>query len=102
MQLLQKKKLFNPYGSDEVQTRQLFNGDTSNVLDLNNTKYDWAVNIYKKIREAFWIPQKIDLVNDTKDYLLMSSQERKAFDIETNVFLDTKQVVFSKPFICRC
>lgn len=92
--LLQKKKLFNPECVDHLSNRKLFGGETSNILDLNNVKYKWATVQYKNIREAFWIPQKFDLVNDVNHYSELSKGERRCFDTVLSYlyFLDSIQV----------
>lgn len=92
--LLVRNKLFNPDCVDKVDQRRLFGGETSNVLDLNNVKYQWAPFQYKNIREAFWVPQKYDLASDINHYGQLSNSERRCFDtiISYLYFLDSIQV----------
>ena len=52
---LTKKLIFNPLGNDEKNNRLLIGGDSTNLFNLNNVKYDWAINLYRKMLEQFWI-----------------------------------------------
>lgn len=88
-----KKKLFNPEGNDKVQNRKITGGDTTNLFNLNDTKYSWAKNMYRVMMGNFWVPEKVDLSNDIKDYKKLSKHELKAFKgtISFLVFLDSLQ-----------
>ncbi len=37
-----KKPLFNPKGDTEVHLRQMIGGNTTNLNDFNNMKYQWV------------------------------------------------------------
>lgn len=88
-----KKKLFHPEGNDEISGRRLINGDTTNLFNLNNTKYDWANKLYRAMMENFWIPEKVDLTADINDYKKLTDAERKGYDgiLSFLVFLDSIQ-----------
>jgi ribonucleoside-diphosphate reductase beta chain len=90
---MQKKLLFNPEGSDELKTRKVVGGNSTNLFNLNNVKYNWANRLYRNMMENFWIPEKVDLTMDVLDYQKLTKEERKAYDgiLSFLVFLDSIQ-----------
>jgi ribonucleoside-diphosphate reductase beta chain len=88
-----QKKLFNPTGSDDISERQLVGGNSTNLFNLNNTKYTWANKMYKSMMENFWIPEKVDLTSDVQDYQKLTEPEKRAYDgiLSFLVFLDSLQ-----------
>ncbi|MEA5500758.1 ribonucleoside-diphosphate reductase [Limnoraphis robusta] len=47
--------IFNPDGNDHVENRSIWFGDTTNLMQLNDVRYPWAVGLYKQMRENFWV-----------------------------------------------
>ena len=47
--------LFNPNGNDAVEHRSIWFGETTNLMQLNDVRYTWAVGLYKQMRENFWV-----------------------------------------------
>lgn len=92
-------KIFNPTGSDLVSDRRVWGGNTTNIQNLNNVRYDWAVKLYKQMRENIWIPEKNDVVRDVNDYINLTKEERKTYDgiLSFLIFLDSVQQI-SLPF----
>lgn len=90
---MEKKKLFNPAGTDELSERKIVGGDTTNLFNLNNTSYKWATKMYRVMMENFWIPEKVDLSMDGQDYAKLNKHEVRAFDgiLSFLVFLDSIQ-----------
>ena len=90
-----KQLLFNPNGSDAKQDRQIFKGNPTNLINLNNVKYDWAVQLWRGMRENFWLAEKIDLSLDVIQYNELTYEERRAYDgiLAFLVFLDSEQTV---------
>jgi len=88
-----KKKLFNPEGNDDIINRRLIDGETTNLFNLNNTKYDWANKLYRAMMENFWIPEKVDLTSDIQDYKKLTAAEQRGYDgiLSFLVFLDSIQ-----------
>lgn len=86
--------VFNPDGDDRLETRLIWGGNTTNLMNLNNIRYDWAFALYKQMRENFWIANKIDLTSDVTDYTELTEGERKAFNgiLSYLTFLDSIQV----------
>lgn len=93
MSNLIKRPLFNPDGDTEVRNRRMIGGNTTNLNDFNNMKYDWVSDWYRQAMNNFWVPEEISLGVDIKDYPLLSSDERRAYDkiLSFLVFLDSIQ-----------
>jgi ribonucleoside-diphosphate reductase beta chain len=86
-------KVFNPQGDDRTENRTIWFGNTTNLMQLNDVAYPWAVGLYQQLRENFWVPQKIDITQDVTDYGNLTPEERKAFDgiLSYLTFLDSIQ-----------
>lgn len=93
MEELKRKALFNEHGDVEVNKRRLINGNTTNLNDFNNMKYNWASAWYRQAMNNFWIPEEINMSQDIKDYRLLSAPEKKAYDkiLSFLIFLDSIQ-----------
>jgi ribonucleoside-diphosphate reductase beta chain len=91
--MLINNAIFNPSGNDSIEHRSIWFGDTTNLMQLNDVKYSWAISLYNQLRENFWIPQKLDVTQDVTDYKLLTTEERRAFDgiLSYLTFLDSIQ-----------
>lgn len=87
-------KVFNPNGTDKKDQRQIFAGNSTGIINLNNVKYEWAIQLWRQMRENFWIAEKIDLSMDVVTYNQLTPEEKRAFDgiLAYLVFLDSVQV----------
>ena len=47
--VVDRKKLFNPLGDDSLIGRKIIKGDSTNLFNLNNVKYQWANLLYRNI-----------------------------------------------------
>ncbi len=90
---LKKNALFNPDGDSDVLLRRMVHGNSTNLNDFNNMRYKWVSDWYRQTMNNFWIPEEINLTQDTKDYPLLEPAERKAYDkiLSFLVFLDSLQ-----------
>ncbi len=90
---LKKNSLFNPEGDAEVRLRRMIGGNTTNLNDFNNMRYKWVSDWYRQAMNNFWIPEEINLTQDTKDYQCLERAERTAYDkiLSFLVFLDSLQ-----------
>ncbi len=90
---MKPNRIFNPSGNDDVAHRSIWFGDTTNLMQLNDVRYNWAIGLYKQMRENFWIPEKIDITQDVTDYGNLTPDERRAFDgiLSYLTFLDSIQ-----------
>lgn len=86
-----KNGLYNPEASDE--NIRLIGGDTTNLLNLENIKYQWAHDIFDAIFANNWLPHKTPMGNDKGTYKKMTQDEQDAYDdyISFLVFLDSIQ-----------
>lgn len=93
MQILNRKPLFNENGDIEVNLRKMINGNTTNLNDFNNMKYNWVSDWYRQAMNNFWIPEEINLNQDVKDYRKLSIAEKTAYDktLSFLIFLDSIQ-----------
>ncbi|WP_426777646.1 ribonucleotide-diphosphate reductase subunit beta [Lusitaniella coriacea] len=85
--------IFNPRGNDDVSHRSVWFGNTTNLMQLNDVRYSWAIGLYSQMRENFWIPQKLDVTQDVTDYWNLTPEERYAYDgvLSYLTFLDSVQ-----------
>lgn len=90
---LKKRALFNEFGDTEVIKRKMVNGNTTNLNDFNNLKYQWTSDWYRQAMNNFWIPEEINMNQDIKDYRNLSNAERIAYDktLSFLIFLDSIQ-----------
>lgn len=90
---MDRKKLFNPLGDDSLIGRKIIKGDSTNLFNLNNVKYQWANLLYRNMMGNFWIPEKIDLTQDKNDYGNLTVYEKTAYDgiLSFLIFLDSIQ-----------
>jgi ribonucleoside-diphosphate reductase beta chain len=47
--------IFNPNGDDRIENRSIWFGNTTNLMQLNDVRYSWAIGLYQQMRENFWI-----------------------------------------------
>lgn len=92
--MIEATPIFNPNGNDSTEHRTIWLGETTNLIQLNDVRYLWAVKLYKAMCEQFWIPEKIDITQDVVDYWNLTPEERTAFDgiLSYLTFLDSVQV----------
>lgn len=88
-----KKKLFNPNGTDVVSKRRIIKGDSTNLFNLNNIKYKWASSLYRVMMDNFWIPEKVNLMDDRLSYASLNESEKKSMKMILSflIFLDSIQ-----------
>ncbi len=93
MDQLHRKPMFNDQGDIDPAHRRLIGGNTTNLNDFNNLAYSWVSDWYRQAMNNFWVPEEINLGQDVKDYRLLSSEERTAFDriLSFLIFLDSIQ-----------
>lgn len=92
---IKAKLLFNPNGDDRIESRQIIGGNTTNLFNLNETKYTWAKSLYRKMLADFWIPEKVNLSQDKIDYnSKLNNTEKKIMKkiLSFLTFLDSIQV----------
>ncbi|MCS7308518.1 MAG: ribonucleotide-diphosphate reductase subunit beta, partial [Aquificaceae bacterium] len=99
---LKKNKIFNPEASSSVEDRKIILGETTNIIQLNRIKYQWAYELYKTMSFSnFWIPEEINMIQDKKDYnTILSEKEKWSFELVLSflIALDSYQVNMLKEF----
>ena len=90
---MQPKRLFNPEGDDSLESRRIIGGNSTNIFNLNNVRYQWANKLYRNMMANFWIPEKTDLSSDIEPYKHLTVEERQAYDsiLSFLIFLDSIQ-----------
>lgn len=93
MEQVKKRPLFNPDGDVSVNARRIIGGNTTNLNDFNNMKYQWVSGWYRQAMNNFWVPEEINMHTDIKDYPLLPPAERRAYDkiLSFLIFLDSIQ-----------
>lgn len=89
------RPLFNPEGDRDPDRRRIIGGNSTRLIELNNIKYPWAVELYRTMLANFWIPEEIPLAKDAKDYRLLAPAEREGYNLTLSflIFLDSIQTV---------
>lgn len=59
---------------------KIWNGKTTNLMNLDRNPYKWADQLYKQMREKFWIPQRTDLTADINCFNQLTDGERRAYN----------------------
>lgn len=91
---LKKTKLFNPEGNDNKENQQLFGGNPTGILNLNNVRYSWVSGFWKTMLNNHWIPEKTSLMDDKVTVKELTDDEDKAVrdTLGFLIFLDSLQV----------
>ncbi len=94
--------IFNPEGDREPSKRKIVFGNPTNIMELNNIKYQWAFDLYKTMGFTnFWIPEEIPMQEDRKQYERdLSEYEKRAYEMVLSflIALDSYQVNMLKEF----
>lgn len=91
---LQPKPLFNPAGDDNPAVRRVLLGPTTNLVELDHVRYEWALRIHQAMLHNFWIPDDVNMSQDKMDYPLLTEVERRTYNttLSSLTFLDSLQV----------
>jgi ribonucleoside-diphosphate reductase beta chain len=92
--ILEKKKLFNVDGSDEIIDQNIVNGNGTGILNLNNVKYSWTKGFYRVMVGNHWIPEKVSMAKDKITINDLTPEEDVAVQdtLSFLIFLDSLQV----------
>lgn len=100
--MLNRNLIFNPNGSSSKEDRQIILGNTTNIIELNNVKYQWAYDLYKLMGFTnFWIPEEISMNDDRRQYeTILSDYEKRVYEMVLSflIVLDSYQVNMLKEF----
>lgn len=90
---IERKILFNEHGDIALSKRKMIGGNTTNLNDFNNMKYQWVSDWYRQAMNNFWIPEEINMNTDVRQYRELPEPERQAYDkiLSFLIFLDSIQ-----------
>jgi len=99
---VKRKLIFNVSGDRDIDRRRIILGNPTNILELNNIKYQWAFDLYKLMAFTnFWIPEEIPMHEDRKQYeTILTQHEKRAYELVLSflITLDSYQVDILKDF----
>lgn len=90
---LSRISLFNETASVKVEDELIINGSSTGISNLNSTKYEWAIPLYRKMLSNHWIPEKVSLQEDKVTIKELSEHEDAANrdTLSFLIFLDSFQ-----------
>ncbi|MGG3449169.1 MULTISPECIES: ribonucleotide-diphosphate reductase subunit beta [Bacillaceae] len=77
MTMIEKRKLMDKDAPN--RSTAIVNGRSSNVLNWDDVKFDWAYPKYKRMLGNFWTPFEINMGTDVKQFPGLTDCEREAF-----------------------
>jgi len=91
--MINRKKIYNPDSTENVNDRKVFGGDPTGIFELNNIKYQWAYNLWEMMLNNTWFPKEVDMTRDVNDYKQLTEAEKKAYDkaLSQLIFMDSLQ-----------
>ena len=90
---MERKKIYNPESTENVNDRKVFGGDPTGIFELNNIKYQWAYNLWEVMLNNTWFPKEVDMTRDVGDYKNLTPTEKDAYDkaLSQLIFMDSLQ-----------
>ncbi|MCF6309834.1 MAG: ribonucleotide-diphosphate reductase subunit beta [Sulfurimonas sp.] len=90
---MNRKKIYNPESTENVNDRKVFGGDPTGIFELNNIKYQWAYNLWEVMLNNTWFPKEVDMTRDVNDYKTITQSEKDAYDkaLSQLIFMDSLQ-----------
>ncbi|MDQ1339058.1 MAG: ribonucleoside-diphosphate reductase beta chain [Campylobacterota bacterium] len=90
---MSKKNIYNPKSSETVNQRRIISGNPTGLIELTKVKYQWAINLWDMMLANTWFPKEVDMTQDAKDYKLLSSAEKRMYDLVLSqlIFMDSIQ-----------
>jgi ribonucleoside-diphosphate reductase beta chain len=92
---LQERKIYDT--SAPNASTSVINGHSSNILNWDDVRFQWAYPLYKNMLSNFWTPFEINMSSDSKQYVNLSEKEKDTFNkiIGLLAFLDSVQTDYS-------
>ncbi len=90
---MNRKKIYNPQSTEDVNDRSIFGGNPTGIFELNNIKYQWAYNLWEVMLNNTWFPKEVDMTRDVNDYKNLTDTEKTAYDkaLSQLIFMDSLQ-----------
>ncbi len=76
---MQRIFLFNESGDKWISRRKIVGGSHTNLISLDEPKYPWALNTYRKIISNVFNPAEFNLDRENRDFSALSDLDRKIF-----------------------
>ncbi len=91
--MMNRKQIYNPNSTENVNDRKVFGGDPTGIFELNNIKYQWAYNLWEMMLNNTWFPKEVDMTRDVNDYKNLTASEKTAYDkaLSQLIFMDSLQ-----------
>ena len=91
--MINRKKIYNPTSTEDVNHRKIFGGNPTGIFELNNIKYQWAYNLWEMMLNNTWFPKEVDMTRDINDYKNLTDAEKEAYDkaLSQLIFMDSLQ-----------
>ncbi len=95
MTQLIKTPIFNQNGDDSPESQKIFNGNPTGISNLNENGFKWTTPLYRTMLSNHWIPEKVDMTDDKKSLLSLSTHEAMATKdtLSFLIFLDSFQCI---------
>ena len=88
---IHEKRLYNPEASEEIS---ILDGDSTNLLVLEDPKFSWAFPLYQHMFAMRWGVEDVNMSSDPETYNKLTANEKEAFKgtLSFLAFLDSLQV----------
>jgi ribonucleoside-diphosphate reductase beta chain len=92
--MLKEKSIFNEFGDDSVESKDIINGNSTGLMNLNSIKYSWTTKLEKIMLGNFWVPEKYSLVEDKVTIKELTDDEMESFKdtLSFLIALDSMQI----------
>jgi ribonucleoside-diphosphate reductase beta chain len=77
MTIIEKRKLMDKDAPN--RSTGIVNGHSSNVLNWDDVRFNWAYPKYKRMLGNFWTPFEINMGSDVKQFSSLAPVERESF-----------------------
>lgn len=87
------KLIYNPTSTESLNDRRVFGGSPDGMINFTRMKYQWALNLWDTMEANTWFPREVQMTQDAKDYNLLTSAERRMYDLVLSqlIFMDSLQ-----------
>ena len=91
--MLSKNLLFNPNGNDKRENKRVIGGNSTNIFNLNESKYLWCKPFTRMMNGNFWLPEKVDMSQDKVQFDSLTQEQKTIYKsiLSFLTFLDSIQ-----------
>lgn len=73
--------LYNPQSKSKSGFEKIIGDSASGLLNMNQSSYEWALKIYKRMMELDWTPQEVNTNGESKRYNDLSEYEQRMYNL---------------------